>query len=157
MLNRISKILSEKEKKEFEKYLSGLENLFDFFITLTHEEKRQLYKMGAVHMNYIKTVFGVAEAHPDWLPSVFNVEEYAKDVKLISDLHDIHSRIKTFFDRFECTMLQLGHEAMKESDEIYSNMKHFAKKSNDPEVNAAVRQISDQLKQEVVNSHAPKN
>jgi hypothetical protein len=156
MLNRISKTLTDKEKQQYDDQLTALENLLDFFIKLTADEKKQLYKMGSVHLNYINSVFEVIKSKPGFLPQIFNMEEYAKDVQLLNDLHEMHTRMKSLFERFENTMLQLGHEATKQSDELFNNLKQIAKKSSDEELNATIKKVADQLKLEIKNSHKVK-
>jgi hypothetical protein len=156
MLNRISKTLTVKEKEEYYQCMDALNALFNFFIALSSGEKKKLYKMGAVHIGYVKNIYSAIKSNPDWLPPVFNLEEYAKDVQLLSDLNEMHTRIKTLYDRFESTMLQLGHESMRQSDEIFSNLKRIAKKSTDPSLDFTIKQITDKLEQEIKNSHAGK-
>jgi hypothetical protein len=152
MLNRISRTMTAEERNKFFQHLKAINSLFDFFVTLSPSEKKELRKKGAVHYGYIKNVYEAINNHPNALPSVFNIDEYKKDVQLINDLQDIYLEMKTLSERFESTMIQLGGEAMRQSDEVYSHLKLEAKKSADPELILKVKEISEQLKREIKTS-----
>jgi hypothetical protein len=148
MLNRISKTMTGKEKEAYFKHMNALISLCDFFITLTPAEKKKLRKKGAVRPGYIHNVYASSIEHPEIIPTVFNTEEYRKDVKLIGDLTEMYGTLKSLYDGFESTMLQLGIEAMRQSDELYDHMKLAAKKSSGQDLSSTVKNIAEMLKQE---------
>ncbi|RPJ74651.1 MAG: hypothetical protein EHM20_10255 [Alphaproteobacteria bacterium] len=152
MLNRISKTLTSKEKSEYFEHLNALNSICDFFVTLTPAEKKKLRKKGAVRPNYIQNVYASIKEFTDIPPPVFNVDEYRKDVKLHGDLIEMYSHMKSLYERFESTMLQLGNEAMRQSDEVYSYLKHAAKKSAGQQLDSSVKKIAELLKQEIKES-----
>jgi hypothetical protein len=156
MLNRISKTMTAKEKSDYNDHLKALNSLFDFFIALTPAEKKKLRKKGAMRPGYIQNVYAASQQHPDSVPTVFNSEEYGKDVQLIGELTEMYSGMKDLFGRFESTMLQLGTEAMRQSDEVYNYMKHAAKKGTVKELGSSVKNIAELLKKEIKESRHEK-
>lgn len=144
--NNISKSLTEEEKQQALQHIEGLKTILNFMVNLTPEERKSLRKMGILRSGYVDEVFGAVKASPGSLPVSFSIPEYEKDVKLDSILRELFSAIKPLYDGLENTIMALGSECMKQSDEAYAHLKISGNRSQDQALNRTLKRIAEMHK-----------
>jgi len=122
----ISAKVSSADKNEIIQNLKNIENILDFTVNLTGEERRKLRKMGAKRTSYVQSVHSGLKANPDILPASFSLDEFNKDVELITVLKEIDNHLAPLAEAVDDTLMAVGSEAMKQADTGYSYIKTAA-------------------------------
>ena len=115
-----------------------------FLINLSATERKKFRKMGPKSVNYVNDNLAGANQFPNSLPANFPIEEFAKDVTLINKLYPLLVASQAFTEGLNDTILALGSDAMKGSDEVYGFLKLAAK--TDANAKALVEQIGRRYK-----------
>ena len=76
--NLISATLSEETKTEITQALTEVRNKLEFLLSMQPDEIKSIFKAGNGFIPFIDKAYNVVNAHPEILPSVFNVEEFKK-------------------------------------------------------------------------------
>lgn len=126
-----------------------------FLMNLSKEQRRKHRKMGPKSVGYVSDTQTGAEQFPNSLPADFPMAEYKKDVVLVKQLFPIWVASQALTESLSDTILALGSDCMKESDEVYGYLKLAAK--TDANVKALVDLISRRFKgQGKVKPETPK-
>lgn len=112
---------------------------FPFLINLSADERKKFRKMGPKSVDYVNDNLTGANQFPNSLPGDFPLAEFAKDVTLVTKLYPLLVASQAFTEGLNDTILALGSDAMKESDEVYSYLKLAAR--NDANAKELVLQI----------------
>lgn len=117
---------------------------FPFLINLSSRDRENFRKMGPKSVDYVNDNLVGANQFPNSLPGDFPLAEFAKDVTLINKLYPLLVASQALTEGLNDTILALGSDAMKESDEVYGFLKLAAK--TDANAKALVQQIARRFK-----------
>jgi hypothetical protein len=117
---------------------------FPFLINLSATERKKFRKMGPKSVDYVNDNLVGANQFPNSLPGDFPLAEFAQDVTLINKLYPLLVASQALTEGLNDTILALGSDAMKESDEVYRFLKLAAK--SDANAKAIVEQIGRRFK-----------
>jgi len=109
------------------------------FITLTNQQKQELFKMGDKSILFCQQTAMVLEQNQDVLPPTFNYEEMKTDLADHAALAPRVLRIREVLAKMEDTQIALGSDVMVASSEGYALMKLFGKAEGLTELQDAMR------------------
>ncbi|MEK6558263.1 MAG: hypothetical protein AABZ14_08195 [Candidatus Margulisiibacteriota bacterium] len=125
----ISAVLNETDKQAVKDALAQIRQKLPFLITLTLAERKQASKMGNKNLPFAQNALDAARNNPNIIPPDFSVDEYAKDVRLWSELQDIDTVIQQLQSDINDTKLAVGSEAYGAATQIYGLVKNASKRS----------------------------
>jgi hypothetical protein len=120
--------------------INDVKSHFPFLINLSAAERKKFRKMGPKSVDYVNDNLAGANQFTSSLPANFPLTEFAKDVQLINKLYPLLVAAQALSEGLNDTILALGSDAMKESDEVYDFLKKAAKR--DANAKALVEQIA---------------
>lgn len=144
----ISFVMTPEVKAAIKLKFDGLTADMPFLVSLTTDERKKLRKIGPTRVGYVNEVNVTSNAHQSALANDFSLPEFNKDKVGYNDLAELRSWAEQLLESIDNTMMALGSELMKQSDTAYGYLKLHAKKTNDQNLNAAVKRIADMLKTE---------
>ena len=109
------------------------------FITLTNQQKQELFKMGDKSILFCQQTAMVLEQNQDVLPPTFNYEEMKTDLADHAAIAPRVLRIREVLAKMEDTQIALGSDVMVASSEGYALMKLFGKAEGLTELQEAMR------------------
>ena len=109
------------------------------FITLTNQQKQELFKMGDKSILFCQQTAMVLEQNQDVLPPTFNYEEMKTDMADHAAIAPRVLRIREVLAKMEDTQIALGSDVMVASSEGYALMKLFGKAEGLTELQDAMR------------------
>ena len=107
--------------------IAALENFTKPFLTLTADEKKDLFKMGDKSVTFCQQTAMVLEQNQQALPANFDYAEMKSDLAAYTLLEPRILRIKEVLARMEDTQTALGSDVMVAASEGYALMKMFGK------------------------------
>jgi hypothetical protein len=144
---KISGVITADSKVNIKTNLDGVKAELPFLISLNKDERKKLRKIGPGRIGYVNEVNMASNANNTALASGFNLDEYNNKLALYTALTEIYSWANPLMDSLESTLMALGAELMKESDEAYGYLKIAASKDNNQNLNTTIRKIMGILKQ----------
>lgn len=142
----ISAGITAADVAEIKKALVTINAKLPFLITLTADERKNLFKMGAKSLEFVQDCRSVAANYPDVLPSAFEVNEFAKDADLVRTLSEIKILMEGVCEKVNDTTLAVGSEAMRSSLEVYEYVKTASKRR--PGLKSVSAQLSQRFKEQ---------
>jgi hypothetical protein len=121
--------LSDADLQEIKQAIDTIQNKISFRITLTQEERKRLYKMGDKRIAFVQNSFNVAQSNRNILPPSFDLEAYANDYRLATNLNELLMRLNQLTEEVDDTLMAVGSEAMSSSLTVYEYVKTAAKKT----------------------------
>ena len=140
----ITASVSEADVQEIKAALQVIEQKLPFLITLSADERRKLFKMGAKSLSFVNNSLTAAQSNPDILPASFDLEEFARDYKLATTLTDIFFRLEQLTEKVDDTLMAVSSEAMSSGLTVYDYVKTAAKKR--PGLKVIAEQLGDRFK-----------
>ncbi len=110
-----------------------------FLINLSKSDRMKYRKMGPKSVDFVSECFVGAQQFRNHLTADFPMGEYEKDVRLIRQLFPILVAAQALAEGLNDTILALGSDCMKESNEVYDLLKNAAKTEGN------VKTLVDQL------------
>jgi hypothetical protein len=144
--SHISGKLTTETKEKVLKSLDDVMVLLPFLLSLTADERKKLRKIGPDRLGYATEVNIASNANSSALASGFKMADYNEALDLFRALTDVDAKLTTFKDAMDNTLMALGAELMKKSDEAYGYLKIAAEKNNDQNLNSTIKKIIDMLK-----------
>jgi hypothetical protein len=142
--NLISATLDSKVATDVLQKVKDSKAALPFLINLSNEQRKKHRKMGPKSVGYVGDTQAGAEQFPNSLPPDFPMAEYKKDVILVKQLFPIWVASQALTEALSDTILAVGSDCMKESDEAYGYLKLAAK--SDASVKTLVDLISRRFK-----------
>ncbi|HEX7260426.1 MAG TPA: hypothetical protein VF258_01300 [Luteolibacter sp.] len=111
-----------------------------FLISLSNEERRNLYKAGASRAGSIPVAHQIASGFPHIFPGTFQKAEMDNDVLLLAPLQTIRAELAAMTSAVDDTLLKLSAECMAHVLETYK----YAKAAQDgtPGIKPLVEQLA---------------
>jgi len=148
----INETLLPEDKTAIKTGIDAVKAKLPFMVNLTPEERHKLRKLGANRMSYASDANLAANSNQKALPASLDLNAYNGKVKLMDDLKEVYAWLTPLYEGVESTLMAVGAEVMKLTDDVYGHLKVEAKKSKDQNLNAIVKNIADQLKQHKKNN-----
>jgi hypothetical protein len=144
---KISGVINSDSKVKIKTNLEGVKAELPFLISLTKEERKKLRKIGPGRIGYVNEVNTASNANSSALAAGFKLDDYNARLALYTALSEIYSWANPLRDSLESTLMALGAELMRESDEAYGYLKIAAAKDNNQNLNSTIEKIMGILKQ----------
>jgi hypothetical protein len=123
----ISHEILPADKTALETNATTILSILKFLINLDSTTRMKLRKMATKRTGYVMAVFNAVLANQNAIPETFNIDEYKKDIQLLSDLTYILSIFSPIIEGIDDTILMLGNELMTQSDSCYNYLQRAAK------------------------------
>jgi alkyl sulfatase BDS1-like metallo-beta-lactamase superfamily hydrolase len=140
----LSAQLSEADSQEIQAALAILEQKLPFLISLTVDERRQIFKMGDKSLAFVSNCLNAAQSNAEILPRSFDLAEFQKDYQLTLALSDILTRLRQLTEKVDDTTMAVGSEALASSLTVYEYVKTAAKKT--PGMKTLAEQLGERFK-----------
>jgi hypothetical protein len=125
--NRISMSFEADTLERIAGSLSALELDLAALISLSKDERRDLFRMGAKSQSFCTTALNVAEQHPSIMPRDFDIPAFRQDQLALDVLRPLSMRLTQLNQRMADTELALGSDLMSAALEVYGIVKGSAK------------------------------
>jgi hypothetical protein len=109
--NRISATFTKAEQEKLLKGLESLQKLLPFLVSLSSDERADLFKVGDKSQAFIRKASEAAQAHPEALPRNFDEKEFKKDADLVETLYPVVMALRQLTNSVEDTFALAGSEA----------------------------------------------
>ena len=137
--NLISLDITPDAIAKVDEAIETLEAFTASFITLTAQQKKDLFKMGDKSVLFCQQTEMVLAQNLDVLPPTFDFEEMKTDLADHAALEPRILRIREVLNKMEDTQMALGSDVMVAASEGYSLMKLFGKAEGLTELQQAMR------------------
>ena len=144
---KILGVISPEARGIIKTNFDGVKGELPFLISLTKEERKKLRKIGPARKGYVQEVNTASNANNSALAAGFNLDVYNAKLALYNALSEIRSWANPLRDSLDSTMMALGAELLKKTDEAYGYLKIAASKENNQNLNTTIEKIKDILKQ----------
>ncbi len=137
--NNISATLAPADLALILQDVNEIEQKLDFLVSVTSKDKRAKQLMGPGSIGFVQYGLNTAKNNQEILARNFSVEEYEKDVVLVSQLQQLHGKVAPLAQKIKDTLSVLGQELMGQTNEVYNVVKREAKS------NGKLKQIAEEM------------
>ena len=137
--NNISTTLAPADLDTILKDVNAIEQKLAFLVSVTAKDKRARQLMGPGSIGFVQFGLNTAKNNQEILARNFSVEEYEKDVILVSQLQQLHGKVAPLAQKIKDTLVVLGQELMEQTNEVYNVVKREARS------NGKLKQIADEM------------
>lgn len=142
--NQISVILSEKDMKEIMDAIAVIQRKLPFLINMTLEERRTHLKMGDRSFPFVGKSLDYSKSNDFLVPPFLEVNEFDKDMILISQLTQIERPLLGITEGISDTKLRAGSEAYSAALLFYQAVK-LAAQMNIPGVKSIYEDLRERF------------
>lgn len=125
--NRISVSFPPDSVQRVREALAILETEFTALVSLSKDERRDLFRMGPKSQAFCTTALNVAEEHSGIMPRDFDIAAFRQDQDALDVLRPLAMRFDQLNQRMADTELVLGSDLMSAALEVYGLVKGSAK------------------------------
>lgn len=125
--NRISVSFPPDSVQRVREALAILETEFTALVSLSKDERRDLFRMGPKSQAFCTTALNVAEEHSGIMPRDFDIAAFRQDQDALDVLRPLAMRFDQLNQRMADTELLLGSDLMSAALEVYGLVKGSAK------------------------------
>ena len=140
-------VITTEARTKIKTSFESVKGELTFLISLNKEERKKLRKIGPGRKGYVQEVNTASNANNSALAAGFNLDDNNAKLALYNALSEIRSWANPLRDSLENTLMALGSELMKESDEAYGYLKVASSKENNQNLNTTIEKIKSILKQ----------
>jgi len=140
----ITASLSPADIQEIKAAFETIQTKLPFLVTLSVEERRNLFKMGDKRLAFVNTSLIAAQSNREILPASFDLEEFIRDYQLAATLTEVLIRLRQLTEQVDDTLMAVGSEAMGSSLTVYDYVKTAAKKT--PGLKTIAQQLGEGFK-----------
>ena len=126
--NLVSAAISDETKTKVNNFIEETKVEMPFLISLTPEQKQDLFKPGDSYKAFINTSANTVKTHPEIMSGLFDADEFLKDVALFNDLEAISIKLTEFLQAVNDTATAAGTDALSAALEVYAAVKGNAEK-----------------------------
>ncbi len=145
--------LTDADLQEIKRAIDTIQNKLPFLMTLSAEERKQLYKLGDKRLAFVQNSLNAAQNNPNILPASFDYDGFANDYRLAANLTDLQMKLRQLTEQVDDTLLAVGSEAMIGSLTVYDYVKTASKKT--PGLKAIAEQLGNLFKATRARSAKP--
>lgn len=121
--NRISAALSKTDQEKAIKGVQAVQKLLPFLVSLTEEERKELFRVGDKSRAFIAKANEAATAHAEGLPRQFDEDEFKKDAALLATLYPVVMAVRQLANSLEDTLALVESEAYAGALVVYRSLK----------------------------------
>jgi hypothetical protein len=140
----INAALSDADLQEIKQAIAIVQQKLPFLITLSADDRKRLYKMGDKRLAFVQNSLNAAQSNRNILPASFDLEGFAKDYRLTSNLSELLMLLRQLTEQVDDTLMAVSSEAMGSSLTVYDYVKTAAKKT--PGLKAIAEQLGTLFK-----------
>jgi len=122
--NRVSATLTTAHKTAATTAIETLKTNLPGLITLTKEQRVKMLKFGGSSVDFVTRAYEVASNNTQYLPPVFDMAEWKKDVELFQALREIADVLNPLVESIDDTLMEVGAEAYSGALAAYQYLKN---------------------------------
>ena len=121
--NRISAIVTAEQKTAQAQAVTALAEAQPYLISLTKDERVKMLKFSPGNADFVARLLPIAEANQQYLPPVFDLVEWHKDVELLQAIRGLLDQLSPLLEKMDDTLLVVGSEAYAGALTAYQYLK----------------------------------
>src|ERR1051325_4298987 len=137
--NLISAQLSDADTAAAKDLIDQARAKTPFLLNLTEKERHDLPKMGQDSVAFVNLAKQGLTDYPQHIPDDFPDDEFDKDTHSSGNLWQLRLKTASYLEGIDDTLMAMGSDAMKGSNEIYGHLKVAAKN------NATIKLLVDEM------------
>ena len=122
--NKVSAIVTSEQKTAVLAAAQAIKLNLPDLITLTKEQRVRMLKVGGSSVDFTTRIYDVATHNQQYLPGVFDMAEWKKDVEYYQALREISDVLTPLLEAIDDTLLEVGAEAYASGLAAYQYMKN---------------------------------
>lgn len=122
MFRKNIKPIDDSEVSEIHTLLKQLQERLSFTLSLSPEERKQLYKVDEGRLGFVENACREMQTNSAILPGYIDVNSAKEDLKLYKQLKEIEINLKDLLNKVYDTRVQSGHQAMQASRLFYNSV-----------------------------------
>ena len=143
--NRISAIFPDQDMQVYFGAIGVLqEKLKPKLVDLSTDERIGLPKMGPKTVDFVTRTLGYARAHPEFVPSVVDLDEFQRDLDAFHALRSLLQPLSELTDMLDDSVMLASSEAYSAALAAYQAFKSAAK-LNHPGAEVIAADLSDRF------------
>jgi hypothetical protein len=123
LLNKVDTIFNDQDVREVMEAIATIRQKLAFAVGLTPQERQSLTKIGRKSQTFTEQALGMAEQHPELIPSGINLEGARRDLDLFIALTPIVQSLSEVYHLAEDTQMVAGSEAYAAARVAYGSAK----------------------------------
>ncbi len=120
--------ISTEDLASIESALVTIKGKLPFLISLSSNEKAQLFKVGENFKTFIQKAINAVNTHPEIMPGTFSVAGFKKDYNLYNSLEPVKGNMASIAKALEDTVTAAGSDSLSASLEVYDEVKNHLEK-----------------------------
>ncbi len=144
-MRKISKGLSVKQFERLSAEIKRLDKEFDFSVTLSPTERRNIPKMGDKTLPFVDKALNYATQFPNMTPPFLDMKQFRENYKLANQMHILLMEISQVVEKISDTYYAAGAEAFLAARQIYGYIK-YASNSGETPAGAIVEDLKKRYK-----------
>ncbi|MBP1617191.1 MAG: hypothetical protein H6Q14_1018 [Bacteroidetes bacterium] len=121
--NLISASLSAEDVNIINEAIATLKEKMPFLSTIQKKEVGSLFKVGTNYQPFLDLAKQTADMHPEILPGVFDMEEFAKDYALYKSMLSVAQQIGQLNESVQKALIAVGSDSIDGALEVYATVK----------------------------------
>ena len=140
--NRINIDPSTIDFKKAHRLLDEIEDILEFTVGITMEEKAKLIKLSTTRQKFTEKANVLAMQNPEFLPPYLKLEDFQNDTNLIIELTKLQLRLEKISSKIDSTLSVTKHENFLNATSFYRSTKNAAQ-SGVPGSDSALIELAD--------------
>ena len=121
--NRISAVVSAADRAAQSQAVETLVTTQPYLKSLTKEERVKMLKAGSDSLDFAARLLPIAEQNKQYLPPVFDLAEWQKDVELMQAVRGLLDELSPLVEKMEDSLMLAGSEAYAGALTAYGYLK----------------------------------
>lgn len=121
--NQVSVTLSAADLAEIQQSVQTLQQRLIFLVNLTPEERQAHARLGDKSLAFVEKSLEYAKENPQYVPPFLNVNEFERDMTLISQLRSILRPLGILLEGIDDTIMLAGSESYSAALLFYQSIK----------------------------------
>jgi len=116
--------ISTEDLSSVESAVNTIKGKLPFLISLSPDEKAQLFKVGENFKPFLQKALNVINTHPEIMPGTFNTVGFKKDYNLCYSLESLSVNVTALARALDDTLTAAGSDALSAALEVYGGVKN---------------------------------
>ncbi len=137
--NMVSASISPDTLSDIMTKLDEIRATLGFLVSISPQDVKSIFKAGNAYAPFLDKAYSTAEAYPQIMPAVFDIEEFKRDYQLSSDIAAVAEKVRALSESLDRTLMAVNSDTMSAALEVYSAAKMNREKI--PGLNVAIEEM----------------
>lgn len=125
--SRISAVITPADKAALLQAADTFSQKMPYLVSLTKEERMSMLKLSPKSTAFVTRLLPVVKANAQYIPPVFDLTEWEKDVALYQALLELLDTLSPLLEKLDDTLMVVGSEAYAGALTTYQYLKNANK------------------------------